>query len=41
MQELITQFKDPEILQSNVTFVLVADNNNPEVVGEMVLHVRF
>lgn len=31
MQELITQFKDPEILQSNVTFVLVADNNNPEV----------
>lgn len=31
MQELIIQFKDPEILQSNVTFVLVADNNNPEV----------
>lgn len=31
MQELITQFKDPEILQSNITFVLVADNNNPEL----------
>ena len=31
LNEMITQFKDPDILCCNIAFVLIADNNKPEM----------